>query len=119
VVVGQEIFQECLKVTGLAADISTMSASPFISIPGSTTTPQQSPFDFSMAPSAPRTARRCAPFVVLGGLIMYAVIVVTALTGPVSAGISQSPKSSPVSGPSALAGQSVRYGASHSDATVG
>ncbi|MFM1752087.1 MAG: hypothetical protein RL119_1049 [Actinomycetota bacterium] len=72
-----------------------------------------------MAPSAPRSARRCAPFVVLGGLVMYAVIVVTALTGPTSAGDSESTKISPVSGASAAAGQSVRYVVSHSDATVG
>ena len=72
-----------------------------------------------MAPNAPRSARRCAPFVVLGGLVMYAVIVVSALTGPASAGDNESTKLSPASGPSAVAGQSVGYVLSHSDATVG
>jgi hypothetical protein len=36
-------------------------------------------------PEAPRRARRVAPFVVLVGLVMYAVIVTSALTAPQSA----------------------------------
>lgn len=36
-------------------------------------------------PVAPRRARRIAPFVVLAGLAMYAVIVTSALTAPQSA----------------------------------
>jgi peptidoglycan/LPS O-acetylase OafA/YrhL len=35
-------------------------------------------------PEAPRRARRIAPFVVLVGLVMYAVIVTSALTAPQS-----------------------------------
>lgn len=72
-----------------------------------------------MAPSAPRGARRCAPFVVLGGLVMYAVIVVSALTGPTSARDSESTKLSPVSGASVVASQSVRFVVTHSDSRVG
>lgn len=45
-----------------------------------------SSFDFVVVPSAPRSAMRCAPFVVLGAMVMYAVILVTALTGPKTAG---------------------------------
>lgn len=35
-------------------------------------------------PEAPRRARRIAPFVVLAGLVLYAVIVTSALTAPQS-----------------------------------
>jgi hypothetical protein len=43
------------------------------------------PFSLKLGPSAPRSARRCAPFVVLAGLVMYAAIVISALTSPASA----------------------------------
>lgn len=36
------------------------------------------------APAAPRRARRIAPFVILFGLVMYAAIVMAALTAPQS-----------------------------------
>jgi|GEM_PF-5883608 len=43
--------------------------------------PNQHSFDPLMfLPDAPRRARRIAPFVVLAGLVMYAVIVTSALT---------------------------------------
>lgn len=34
------------------------------------------------APAAPRQARRIAPFVILFGLVMYAAVVMAALTAP-------------------------------------
>lgn len=34
------------------------------------------------APAAPRRARRIAPFVILFGLVMYAAVVMAALTAP-------------------------------------
>ena len=43
------------------------------------------PFNLKLGPSAPRSARRSAPFVVLVGLVMYAAVVFTALTAPATA----------------------------------